>query len=365
MVLQKQIKLSDYYVKKNGNTISQDGNNVTAANKNVATDGSGNVIFEEKNNHNHDATYVKKTDIDSSLSGSSSNPVQNQVVKSALNGKMSNTGDAYVNTDNIGFSIVDAISGMRIIETYGNTDSIGGFDGALEYDINEGSMMYQGHELATLNDISDATDSDSSTTAASSAAVKSAYDLASEALSKGFKVEVIQDYTVQDLDTYYNYTDGEAFGEYISNEGIRYNANTIYLLKNITDNPSYYNEYVLIDDTQTTPVFELLGTTRIDLSNYISKQSGNSNILLANGSTIAQSSFISKGSTENIQLANGNTTPQSTFATSGHNHDSTYIPLSARKATVTSGDTTGVPTGDAVQKAIDATLDNIITQLRS
>ena len=68
MVLQKQIKLSDYYVKKNGNTISQDGNNVTAANKNVATDGSGNVIFEEKNNHNHNEyvetsqmnNYVKK-----------------------------------------------------------------------------------------------------------------------------------------------------------------------------------------------------------------------------------------------------------------------------------------------------------------
>lgn len=39
----------------------------------------------------------------------------------------------------------------------------------------------------------------------------------------------------------------------------------------------------------------------------------------------AQSSFISKGSTEDIQLANGSTTPQSTFATSGHNHDGTYL----------------------------------------
>ena len=89
-----------------------------------------------------------------------------------------------------------------------------------------------------------------------------------------FNVEVIQNYSVQDLEDDYAGNDGNAFGMYIDDEGLNYDANTIYLLYNddlVYGRGSYYNEYILINDTGQYPVFELLGTTQMDLSGLLTK----------------------------------------------------------------------------------------------
>ncbi len=93
-------------------------------------------------------------------------------------------------------------------------------------------------------------------------------------MDASFKVEVIQNYSVQDLEDDYAGNDGKAFGMYIDDEGLNYDANTIYLLYNddlVYGRGSYYNEYILINDTGQYPVFELLGTTQMDLSGLLTK----------------------------------------------------------------------------------------------
>ena len=303
MVLQKQIKLNDYYVKKNGNTISQDGNNVTATNKNVATDGSGNVIFEEKNNHSHNQ-YTEKSAQSNDITSDTGSTSKYPTVK-AVEDYAQPKGD-YVKKNG------------NTISQDGNNVTAANKNVATD---GSGNVIFEDKQTI-----------DNTITSSSNNPVKSS------AIYNALlgKQDIILD----------SYVDVFEMGIFFNN------GNSIQLLD---DKISY-------DYADTGKVFILKDNRYEEIA---TKNEDNSNLLLANGNTIAQSSFISKGSTGDIQLANGSTTPTTSFATSGHDHDSTYIPLSARKATVTSGDTTGVPTGDAVQKAIDATLDNIITQLRS
>ena len=76
--------------------------------------------------------------------------------------------------------------------------------------------------------------------------------------------------------------------------------NTIYLVKNGSGLDDNYDEFITVrsgTSSNYTYAWEKIGTTSLDLSNYIQKGSGT-----------------------NILLVNGTNTPQSSFATSGHTH---------------------------------------------
>ena len=85
------------------------------ANKTTATTSANGLMSkEDKSKLDGIATEANKTVVDSSLSSSSTNPVQNKVVNSALNGK-SNTGHEHT-SDEIHYAYNQSVSVTTILE---------------------------------------------------------------------------------------------------------------------------------------------------------------------------------------------------------------------------------------------------------
>lgn len=222
MSMQHQIKLSDYYVKKN----------TGATNKNVVTDSNGVITTEDKQD------ITGKED--------------------KTNKKNEISTDAISSSENIYYPSIRAV--RNYAQPKGNYLT---------------SQDISGKEDKSNKSSNITTDTGSTTKYPT---IKAVEDYVNSKVDASFKVEVIQDYTVQDLEDDYGHSDGNTFSEYISDENISYDANTIYLLVNRSDDPSFYNEYILIDsDSEGYPIFELLGTTQIDLSNYLTKTEAQTN----------------------------------------------------------------------------------------
>lgn len=282
MVQTHQVKLSDYYVKKNSNTITENNNTVTAANKNVATDSNGNIIFEDK------------PVIDSTITSSSNNAVKSSAIYSALSAKQTKLSNMSTEVDEFG-NIIFSNDGGRfcgindmIYHDYTTTNQL--------YFINSDGTDISFDDLATLSDIATKQNinniSQSITTDYNSTSkypsVQAVATYVNSMVDTSFQISIIQDYTVQDLEDDYDSVSGEAFGQYMQDNDISYNGSTIYLLEDSEDDSSYYNEYILVDDnTGSAPLFELLGTTKVDLSGYATITALNNKITssITNGNT--------------------------------------------------------------------------------
>lgn len=322
MVLQKQIQLSNYYVKKNGNT----------ANKNIVTNASGVVDFEEKNNHQHtvnDITNLVIPTVDNTITQNGNNPVSSGAIYSALQTKQAqlsslNTvtnvhGNLIFNDDGISFY---ALNDMIY---YNYTD-----DGTLHFFNSSGDDICF-DDLATTDDLfsgsyNDLTNKPTLTTLSGNGTLQiSDIQGLGEQLDAQFKIQVIQEYDTDDLRDDYGDINGECFGQYIADKNISYDGSTIYFLEDSSTGSSFYNEYVLVDNTGLYPVFELLGTTQVDLSDYATI-------------TYVQSNYATTQALDN-KIA----------------------------SSITNGDTTHAPSGDAVFDALALKMNtaDFATQLES
>ena len=322
MVLQKQIQLSNYYVKKNGNT----------ANKNIVTNASGVVDFEEKNNHQHtvnDITNLVIPTVDNTITQNGNNPVNSGAIYSALQTKQNAFSQLY--------SVADA-NGVPIF--YDDDSFFYGINSRIYHDMadtNELHFLNSNDEdinfddLATTDDLfsgsyNDLTNKPTLTTLSGNGTLQiSDIQGLGEQLDAQFKIQVIQEYDTDDLRDDYGDINGECFGQYIADENISYDGSTIYFLQDSSTGSSFYNEYVLVDDTGLYPVFELLGTTQVDLSDYATI-------------TYVQSNYATTQALNN-KIA----------------------------SSITNGDTTHAPSGDAVFDALALKMNtaDFATQLES
>lgn len=210
----------------------------------------------------------------------------------------------------------------------------------------------------------------------------------------GFDIEVIRDYNVADLVNDEGGSDGIAFGKYAFHRDLAYGNNTIFFLPATENSVASYYEYILLpggvnEENEDYPVFELIGTPELDLTNYIQK-TDDTNLLLANGDNITQATFapnihnhvtseiideeahltqahinqhvnnqfddlqnqidtkinISNTENTNLLLANAHEIPQSTFAPNIHTHTSNEITDSAEYLKKSVAETLYQPKGD-------------------
>lgn len=75
----------------------------------------------------------------------------------------------------------------------------------------------------------------------------------------------------------------------------------------------YYREYIWVQGNNSGE-FEAIGSTKIDLTNYIQKTSG-TNLLLANGENIAQSTFATAAALTNKEDTSNKVTAMSSSST--------------------------------------------------
>ena len=308
------------------------------ANKNVVTDTNGDLKVEDKNNHAHG--QIDKDGKVSTTTSSVGNVVvtdSNNIIKTInklpaanvthqdITGKLDKSQTSYKGKN----VVVHSISGEITFEDKNNhthtVSNITDFppiiekipffwvDDFLTYASNSYNIFYDpNNDVQYLMDFINSNDNDS-----------------------GFTSDDIE------TDRLYRIRYGSSYN---------HNIYVAFYYDKISEE---YNAYYVTTTERYATLYEL--SLKADAShshsNYISKTSSDTGFLKSNGN-IDSNTYLTTSSASSTYLTQSSAS-------------STYIPLSARKTTVTSGDTTGVPTGDAVYKAIDATLDNIITQLRS
>lgn len=231
MVQTHQIRLSDYYVKKNNNTIPN--SNTIAVNKNLATNSSGNIVFEEKDNHTHN--YTTSNDVDTAISVHDSDSSAHDDIRSAI---PTDTDDL---TNGAGFITSSALPSSHPTTFITNSETYSNIGSNLTNQklINDALNL----KMAQLN------------------------SLASNSVS----IQVIPDFDITDIEAYTdeNITDslGRSFKNYCDDEAINLQANTIYLVPNDLSDAEFYYEFLVVDDGND--IFsEMIGTTQVDLSNY-------------------------------------------------------------------------------------------------
>lgn len=259
-----------------------------------------------------DNKYALKSDIpssstvDSSLSTSSEHPVQNKVVKSALDGKVdiaqgSGNGGKNVVTDNNGdIGLEDKPSIPSASNTLPSSDTLNGEVGtgvtwARSNHKHPKSDLYaeanHTHNYLTSADITGkqdtsnlsndiSTDASSTTKYPSVNAIKGYVD---SLVSSSVSISVIDDFDIGDIEDHemINIDDvqgGLSFQNYCDSEGITLHPNVIYLVPNQLNGTEFYYEFLVVDDGNDGVFSEMIGTTQVDLSNYVTITGLSSNL---------------------------------------------------------------------------------------
>lgn len=213
-------KITNTFVKKDGSKVLSDNNYTTA----------------EKNKLSGIEAGATKTTIDTALSSSSTNPVQNKVVNTALGTKVDKVSGKGLSTNDFTNELKSAYD--EAVETVKGLTETGGEANKVD-DVKVNGTSVVSNKIAT---ITVPTNNNQLTNGAG-------YQTASQVTSA--INSAIADITGIDF-------------QIVSSLPSTGSKGVIYLVSNSGSNPNSYDEYIYVNNK-----FEKIGTTDVDLSGYV------------------------------------------------------------------------------------------------